>query len=204
MTSKTKSHIFAFGIMLVFISLSVLFIYKIQLLKWEIEIKDSQISESGLLSYKVGYLENSLNANIQYGGRFVKGTEFQDLKGNIIEFDNALNQAPVLVYRYTELNCQECIVFGMLKLKDIKTDNVVLLSHYHDFYLFKTQSKALNGNEFSIYNVSDIMELDTLNVPYYFLLHKNKIVSDVFIPDKMFPEITKNYLEIIKQKYFRE
>ena len=41
-------------------------------------------------------------------------------------------------------------------------------------------------------------EIEEHNVPYYFVLHPNLTVSHIYIPDKYFPELNKNYLESIK------
>jgi hypothetical protein len=44
--------------------------------------------------------------------------------------------------------------------------------------------------------------VEELAYPYYFILHNNMTISDIFIPDKAAPTITNNYLEMIYKRYF--
>lgn len=47
---------------------------------------------------------------------------------------------------------------------------------------------------------SSIIPLDTLNIPYFFLLDKNLKTDCTFIPHKEILSQTQKYLEIIKKK----
>lgn len=203
MKNSTIVGISAILVSLSLVALVFILANKVRLLEFEIEVKDSEISKCGILAYKSDYLTGNLNANIQYDGFTISGDEFTDLNGSINDFGYILKKSPTLVYRYCELNCKDCILFGMLELKGSTTENIIVLSYYSDLHSFKTESKLLNENNFPMYNISYITDLDDLSTPYYFILHENKTISDVFIPNKMFPEVTKHYIEMIKKKYFK-
>ena len=48
--------------------------------------------------------------------------------------------------------------------------------------------------------VKDSLEL---GYPYYFVLHDDLTISNVFVPDKATPAITIKYLELIKKQFFQ-
>jgi hypothetical protein len=111
-----------------------------------------------------------------------------------------------LIFKYSELNCNVCIDSQIIIVKKlaniISPQKIIFLSSYNqnsNLYRFK----RLNSIKSEIYNIHDGLGLniDTLNVPYYFIMSPECRISNVFIPDKMDMEMTIRYIETIK-RYF--
>lgn len=111
-----------------------------------------------------------------------------------------------MIFKYSELNCNVCIDSQIIIVKKlaniISPQKIIFLSSYNqnsNLYRFK----RLNSIKSEIYNIHDGLGLniDTLNVPYYFIMSPECRISNVFIPDKMDMEMTIRYIETIK-RYF--
>jgi hypothetical protein len=108
---------------------------------------------------------------------------------------------PILVYRYSVLNCDICVKFGNSKIEE----------HFPDY---KNNSKLLfiisgfpanytinHTNFLDLQKNSLGLPVENSNQPLYFILINNYI-HHVFIPEKNFPENTDTYLQEIKKRYF--
>jgi hypothetical protein len=110
---------------------------------------------------------------------------------------------PILVYRYSAINCHPCVRFGISKIEE----------HFAEY---KNSSKVLHiisefpsSNENPRTNVLDLqrsrlrLPVENTNQPYYFVLINN-YVQHVFVPEENFPEQTDVYLREIKKRYFND
>lgn len=105
----------------------------------------------------------------------------------------------ILVIRYSQMNCQTCVDDQLKVLKQILPENIleniVLLAKYNstkNMYQFK----RLNQIKAPIFKLDeDITPIDNLNIPYFFCVNKEGIIGKVFIPSKVNPEFTKEYLK---------
>jgi hypothetical protein len=133
----------------------------------------------------------------------------EDEKGKKIPLKGIYKNKTILVLRYSELNCQECVNKQVKALKDfakeVGEDNILLIASYRErrnLYLFK----RMNQIHFNVYNIKEDglgMNLEKLSIPYFFVLDHNNIASLVFIPTKEFESLLKSYLSVIKNRYFK-
>jgi hypothetical protein len=110
----------------------------------------------------------------------------------------------LLVFRYSEFNCSSCYETELALLQDFFSEsnrNVAILCSYQVKNYF-TKFIGMNQIVLPIYRIpQDAMDwmLEDYNVPYYFVLHSDLKATDIFIPNKSFPELSKQYLERIKK-----
>ncbi|WP_106830314.1 hypothetical protein [Parabacteroides pacaensis] len=110
---------------------------------------------------------------------------------------------PVLIYRYSHLDCSLCIEKNVKFLKDIFKEQdscIYIFSFYYsqkDMYAFKKMNKL----SFPILNIKfnkDEFPIEEYNTPYFFVLYPNRKISNIYIPDEQFPFLTEKYLRNIK------
>ncbi len=111
------------------------------------------------------------------------------------------NKGPLLVYRYSAFNCNECVEFGHNKLKeyfpDYKSNPNLLLMISN----FPTKDTISYNKVLNLDKVHLGLPIEAENHPFYFVLNEGR-VHHVFVPDKNFSEFTDLYLETIKKRYF--
>jgi hypothetical protein len=111
---------------------------------------------------------------------------------------------PLLIYRYTHKNCNTCYLEELKALQEDFPDYFdfisVLCSYQSDKELLI--HKRTHKIELPLYNVPfDAFNWITEehNSPYYFVLHPNMKISNIYVPNKAYPEMNKMYLEGIKR-----
>ncbi|MDD4781811.1 MAG: hypothetical protein PHT02_14575 [Tissierellia bacterium] len=107
---------------------------------------------------------------------------------------------PLLVFRYSALNCNECVEFGFKKIEEFfddykKNSNLLFVLSDH------ISEKETQNNNINLKKEKLGLPFENSNQPFYFLLFDNQ-VRHVFIPDKNYPEYTDTYLSEIKRRYF--
>ncbi len=111
------------------------------------------------------------------------------------------NDKPVLVFRYSALNCRECIEFGYTKLKEFFNDTELkryILSISSDFSL---EDEIHEKSHLDLKKMKLGLPIEQGNEPFFFILDGNQI-KHVFIPDIKHSEYTDTYLYEIKKRYF--
>jgi hypothetical protein len=113
----------------------------------------------------------------------------------------------MLVCRYVEMQCADCVISAisnLLKSTDLTVrEQIVFWGMYrNNKYMNKEKTNFGIQNE-KIYN-TPVFDIPAENngYPYYFVLDRELRVSDVFIPDKRFPDITNIYLKLIQKKIY--
>lgn len=129
------------------------------------------------------------------------------LHNNKEDINTLYDSGPKVVLRVSELTCSECYekeLENLKKLADsIGESNIIIFTKSANVdYLLRF--KRVNQLIYQVYNIPNdtITPLDKLNIPYYFVLDSNKIVSKIFIPDRSYPENSFRYFEIIGKQYF--
>jgi hypothetical protein len=111
---------------------------------------------------------------------------------------------PVLMFKYSELNCHTCYEASIKELQDVFHDfpeAAKILCAYRiekDFIAFK----KINIIKLDIYRIlPDAFNwaAEKHNNPYYFVLHPDMKISNIYVPSKSFPAMNKAYLESIKR-----
>lgn len=105
-----------------------------------------------------------------------------------------------LIIRLSQLNCQVCVVAFMPLLHKLSHKKIFFLIDYTNKRYFDEFKKTCNANHRFFKIESLPTSLDTLNIPYFFLLDKNLKMDCVFVPHKEMIEQTEKYLEIVNNK----
>ena len=134
----------------------------------------------------------------------VQNVIIEDINSNQFSLSELSTTNPILIYRYSELNCNTCYETETILLKSIfehYQNKVVILCSYEMKQHFIT-FKRINRISFPIYRISKDAfdwELEEYSEPYYFVLHSDMRVSRIYMPNINYPELNKQYLEGIKR-----
>jgi hypothetical protein len=157
----------------------------------------------------------SLNLNFESG-----------LKNNGIKLDNVIikdsrnkeirlqdlfknGRSQILVSRFTSLCCESCAIYSIQKVCSLadsinnETD-IVFLAFYDNNKNLNLLKKQYRIQEKEVYNTVDFLDIpiEQQSYPYYFVLNSDLTISNIFVPDKVTPTITNNYLKMINERYF--
>ena len=111
----------------------------------------------------------------------------------------------VLIYRYSDVSCNTCVEVELKHLHSIfkDRDDAIILCSYHierDYYVFKRLNQIKLRTCKIDHDAFDLDKMGRNSNAYYFVLHSNMNITDVFVPDKMFPDASTNYLLNILNK----
>jgi hypothetical protein len=114
----------------------------------------------------------------------------------------SITDQPKLVLGLNQNMCKPCVegVFADIKefFPDFETNpNIICIAdierRFKDNYYGKKVVSFHQKEDFPLYEV--------IGVPYFFILDKDLCVKLLFITDNTSPELTKEYLKIIKERY---
>lgn len=112
-----------------------------------------------------------------------------------------------LVIRYSELNCQSCIDTILFYANDFASKcgkNKVAIWASYSYMRNYSIFLRMNKYDLDIYNVADtVLNIDSRNMPYAFVLNEDLTISHLFIPHKEFPKMTKWYFSEV-EKYLNK
>ncbi|MDD2529531.1 MAG: hypothetical protein PHT26_15960 [Lentimicrobiaceae bacterium] len=116
--------------------------------------------------------------------------------GDTLAINNIISK-PVLVLRYSELNCQSCVDDMLTEIKEdaiFNATNTLLLAYYSEpAYLY--QFKRMNRLELPVFSIQHTgLPPDTLNIPYFFLINSNLQINNVYIPEEGDTDAINTYL----------
>jgi len=127
-----------------------------------------------------------------------------DEKGSKRSIVGLLNDSPKIIFRYSELNCQLCIEDEIQILKKyidaIGFDNILFFSTYNttrDLFLFKRMNQL---QDFEIYNLKEEklnIPVDSLNIPYVFVVDSFGNVFMLHIPERTKPEYSEQFYKVV-------
>lgn len=197
----------AFVLLLILLATTSFFLNKILKLENMVE-GEKTIKLDEYHDHLSNFLSLNCDLNITTTGDTIEDTYLYSYKSDSVKLSDLLieKKGPILIYKYSELNCNVCYETEIKNLHAIfksQTDkeHVAILCSYRqdrDFIVFKKMNKI----ELPIYRIPEY----TLNKvaeqygnPYYFLLHKNLKISNTYMPEKLFDSKNKQYLESIKK-----
>jgi hypothetical protein len=135
------------------------------------------------------------------GETILGGAVMKNSKDSIIYFKDIKKNT--LIVKYSELNCKVCIdsMISVIKEFEKKNINVIYIADYRIkryLYLFKRINKISN----EIYRTDFKSSIDTLNVPYVYVIENDLIQKSIYIPKKENMMEFRDYLNEITKKYF--
>lgn len=164
----------------------------------QIEFYDNMCKIDTLMVHKFNF-----ELNCQTMGMYAKDVKCCT-KSEQFLLSEIVKDRPVLVFRYSDINCNTCIEAEIEALQKVfKTDlqSILILCSYNidkDFYTFKKVNK-INCPIYKIDHNSFDWAPEEYKNPYCFVLHPTLKVSDIYVPDKSFPQMNENYLNGIKR-----
>jgi hypothetical protein len=127
----------------------------------------------------------------------------RDENDRLLTFNDIFgNDESVLVYRFSEMHCDICIVQHFMMFKELSSKinlkKLVLLSSYTNTKKVKIL-KHTHQLDFRIFNIMDDIgiPLEKVNNPYFFVLNKNLKCHRFFTAIKENPELTISCVEAI-------
>ena len=129
-------------------------------------------------------------------------------KSDDLSKENSLSELvknkPLLIYRYSDVNCVSCYENEIKTLQESFSDlleSAVILCSYQSDRDLRT-FRRLNIIKLPLYCISFdafTWTVEDYGNPYYFVLHPNMKISHIYVPDKRYPELNKQYLEGVKR-----
>lgn len=142
---------------------------------------------------------------LKYNGVKISNFALEDRKDSLSDFLKKRNK-PILVLRLKESYCNLCVDNELNLLgKYMRPDsmNIVLFGTYSSTKLMNIALSREKMNMLAVFNIPpealNILQLDKTLTPYYFILLPNLRITSVFIPEKAYPKLTRQYLESAKQ-----
>ena len=182
-----------------FISISLLF----YVLNKQTKIEYDRIQKEKL-ELKLAFIKLNKEINEQLADISIQNIIIEDSLSKQHFLSDLINWKPVLIYRYSELNCNTCYETEIDLLHKLFAENkqrMIILCSYkmkQYFLMFKRMNKIL----LPIYRIpqnSFSWEMEDYGSPYYFVLHPDMKISHIFVTDKEYPELNKQYLESVKR-----
>ncbi len=113
---------------------------------------------------------------------------------------------PILIFRVTDNNCVVCVDSVLHQLMsfsdDVLTKVVILTSNktMRELRLFtKSIPKSIKTLRLLDNSMSKV-RIERINIPYFFVLQSNHIMSNIYIPDKQYPKGTNDYVNLLFSK----
>ncbi|MBP1617090.1 MAG: hypothetical protein H6Q14_917 [Bacteroidetes bacterium] len=162
-------------------------------------------SESDMLhTYKLNFIMGIKNSGLR-----LEDISMKDSSGMGVFMKDFLKgrDKPMLVCRFSEQHCESCVSFAIKQLQGIVDsvgrENVLLGGTYRNNKIFNRVKPLYGIDKLLVYNVPELgIPVEELGYPYYFVLHGDLSISDVFVPDKGVPTLSNSYLGMIGKRYF--
>ncbi|GHU61214.1 hypothetical protein FACS1894123_00240 [Bacteroidia bacterium] len=140
------------------------------------------------------------NFDKELSGSITPDVFVTDSAKNRFKLSELAQEKTVLIYRFSELNCNTCYETELSSLHNSSYPLVILGSYqaYRDFTVFVKRKKV----ELPIYWMEQTAfdwKAEGYNSPYYFILHSDMKATHFYIPNKMYPESDKRYFEEAKK-----
>jgi hypothetical protein len=157
-------------------------------------------------THELNFTSTILNSNLT-----IESLEMKDSLNNVMPLRDIFKQGKesVLVCRFSERYCEDCVVFSMHKLApwidSIGKDNIVFLGTHRSNRVFRQIIASYEAQNLTAYNIAGLaIPVEQIGFPYYFMLDSACRVSNVFIPDKTVPPLCDSYLNAVKERYFSQ
>lgn len=150
-------------------------------------------------AFKIATLKEDMNTCYANEGETLSNVTLLENGIDKINLSDVIEDK-TLIIRLSQLNCQACIMAITPLLHKLKNERVIFLMDYTNKRYFKEFKKTCNDNH-RLFKIDSLLtSLDTLNIPYFFLLDKSLKTDCAFVPHKEMLGQTEKYLEIIKKR----
>ena len=127
-----------------------------------------------------------------------------EVKINLLS--DVVQHKPILLYRYKDINCSTCYEVAIKELQTEFADKQELAGILCSYKVDKdlTSFRKLNVIKLPMFRISHDAfdwEVEQYGNPYYFVLHPDMKISNIYVPNKAYPEMNKQYLEGVKRLF---
>lgn len=114
------------------------------------------------------------------------------------------------VYRISHYYCDSCNDFALFKIKPdqimdaLPGTECLIFADYPDGREASILIKRMEGfgaTDIYIFNLDELLPMETAGMPYYFILNEDMEITDAFIASRSWNKECSNYLERLKKKY---
>ena len=165
------------------------------------------MTEESLLSYQSGFEVMLMNDDISLDGAKIYDVANKTEKPLSTIFNNSVSYYFVL--RFNEYDCEACVEYAYQKIvetfADKKNVSIAIMKDVESSEQINNSVVVSYGeNEMKKLNVLNMeLPIDAAGVPHFFVLTNDLKIHDVFVPDRMNPDITNRYLEMVVEKWFK-
>ena len=167
------------------------------------EIKRTQdllIKTTAKAQAKEAFLNSNFEMNSTMTGLIAPDVLCAEYRKDSILLSTMAKEKPVLIFRFTEQGCTPCYVEELNALQQILPENVdyvIILCSYHkdkDLMILKNTHKLQLPAYLIRFDAFDWVAEESQKA-YYFILHPDMKISHIYVPNKDYPELNKQYLE---------
>lgn len=168
------------------------FVRNVFIEKHEATLQSSVISDA--------CFHNQTNFRLNAKMRGLKALDIMcEQSGKKISLSEIVQDGPVLIYRYSDVNCSACVENEFHTLRQYFKTNP---SKVAIFCSYERESdiegfRRTNLLKYPVYKAgmkAFSWDADLYDRPYYFVLHRDMKVSDFYIPEMEYVEDSKEYL----------
>jgi hypothetical protein len=189
------------NIIMTVIVLSIIFFGIILIKNLSVQVKKFK-NDNAFLTHNISILKGNIIESWKIERSKLNIDNILDEDGKKLNIENLSSQFPILIFRFSKVDCSECVVkqIGLIK-KLMHNDKIRYMmicdySNKRNLGLFKRVNSITN----TVYDCDKLIE-NEIKTPF-FCLYFNGYISNIFFPDDDFPELTESYLNEISGKYF--
>ncbi len=123
-----------------------------------------------------------------------------------LSFYGKTKDSTLLVVRFSEYDCSECVEFILIKIRKFIEKNdtkVVFLTTFQENRTIQIILKKYDLGWLPNYNVEilDNIPIEKMHYPYCFTIDNSKKISNLFLPSRSVPMLTDKYLSLIENRF---
>jgi hypothetical protein len=151
-------------------------------------------------------LKQVIELSHKYNGQIILDEPIFASTNDTINLFSIIGNSPILVLRFSEISCNVCIdsqidLVNSFLNRDESVRFMLIASYSNPEHMIRF--KRLNNIDYEIYNFGgSLTGFNENDVPFYFIIDKDHVVKDSFIPVREVPSLTESYFSRIKLKYF--
>lgn len=188
--------------LILIIGLTILILYLTLIIYNNKLDQTTKYTESGETNYENDWLRSNFYFNNKYEGVYFYDSICESFENTNIHLSELVKERAILIFNYSYLNCNTCYEEEISIFNEVFKNNIdeaLILCKYEikrDYLVFR----KFNKSEIPIYRILSRSNFaDEIDAPFYFLLHNDLRMTHLFIPEKQYPEKSKQYLEKMKR-----
>jgi len=148
----------------------------------------SEDAEKQTVAYKQ-HCEFNRQINEKYGNVVVKNVKCRNSENQVMELENIVDGAPVLVFRFSGFHCTGCYTEQLEFLKTLDEVKFIVLATFATEREMQLYTKTFKPHYpfFLIKENGLAIPVEEIGFPYYFLLQPDFSASDFYIPQSDLP-----------------